>query len=1101
MSDATSNSTPKLRQIAGYEMLGILGVGGMGVVYHARHAALNRLVAIKMVRSAEDADPRALERFRFEAEIVAGLQHPNIVQIFQIGEQDGLPYLALEYVDGGSLSEKIAERPQPPDEAAAMVETLARAVQAAHERGVVHRDLKPANVLLAADGTPKIADFGLARRLERSGHSVSEQIAGTASYMAPEQAWGGGRAQPIGPATDVYALGAILYELLTGRPPFKAESSQRTLEMVWSKDPEPPHNLQPSVPRDLETICLRCLNKEAHRRYPSAAALADDIGRYRRGEPIAARAASRAERTWLWCRRNRVVASLLAALAASLVIGLAGTTIMAIQASNNAHDFFGQKVIAQNAATEADKKRLEADQAKKDALNKQHEVETLNGQLRERFHDFYDLMVVSAERALANGNFDEAARLLDGCPAELRNFEWRLRERLLQGSVLTRPVANGNLQAMAVSPDGKWVATGGNWAMNPPSREPVRIWDTTTWEMTAEFGDGAYYLAFSPDSQKLAVGWSEATTLWDIGEKKILVTFPESHGGLAFSPDGKWVAIGLDKTVWIYDAGPPPPVKYSIGPDGRKVESTFSLLAINKPVKTLTGSVAFVKSLAFSPDGKRLVAMSGVSNLSFGDRAQPRPSDIKVWDLETAHVIWELNNIEDSSWDLMAVNPACDRCVVAVREDNRVQLSNLTEKHEPISIVLPRGVTTLAFSPTGEDLYAGDLLGNIHVVDVASQDVTTTLYGHTHAVRGIGFLGDDRLLTASGDDTLKVWERDRQAGTAFPLPGRAPFAFSGDGRQIAAAMPTGEIHRWDLRTKQELSGVPAIPVEKPVPEKDEAQTSPAPAAPNEENAPPDHLGIVALAATTDPNRWLAIYSDSSLLAWDMAERRSAILLQFPPLETNEKPPPAAAPQSPVKQLTGGVRSAVSRYRFSPDRKFVARMSTWYDSTPLPAGPLMPEYHRKWGAVEIWDVAARKGVAQWRHELFLNEIDVTFSPESRHAYLLVSDFPALKSQPKTIAWELATGLEVAPEKHPRNPFRGAFSPDGSRIARIEGTTLKIIDAQTDRELIALSAPKSITTAEFSPDGERLIIAGEFGIEIYDAAPTPAFAPPPVRLRSK
>ena len=274
-------------EIPGHEVQEVLGRGGMGVVYRARHVRLNRSVAIKMLLTGANASSAARERFLREAEAVAGLRHPNIVQVHDMGDHDGQPYFTMEFVEGGNLAQKLAGTPQPPRQAAALLATLAEAIEAAHQSGIVHRDLKPANVLLTADGTPKISDFGLARRMEgEAGLTWTGTAVGTPSYMAPEQA----EAKPLtwGPAVDIYALGAILYELLTGRPPFRAETAAETLRQVISQDPVPPSRLNAAVPRDPETICLKCLEKDPRRRYASAGALAEDLHRFQRNEPIVA---------------------------------------------------------------------------------------------------------------------------------------------------------------------------------------------------------------------------------------------------------------------------------------------------------------------------------------------------------------------------------------------------------------------------------------------------------------------------------------------------------------------------------------------------------------------------------------------------------------------------------------------------------------------------------------------------------------------------------------------------------------------------------------------------------------------------------------------
>jgi eukaryotic-like serine/threonine-protein kinase len=281
----TTTSRP---EIPGYEVEAVLGVGGMGVVFRAHHLKLNRDVALKMALAGAYAGRHERERFQREAEAVAALRHPNVVQIYDVGESAGRPYFTMEYVEGGSLAQKMAGIPLPANEAAAFLMILAKAVQAAHAAGIVHRDLKPANVLLTAEGTPKISDFGLARRVDgEAGLTRSGAAVGTPSYMAPEQARG--HASAVGPAADIYALGAILYAMLTGRPPFIAESAAETILELLSRDPVPPSRLNRKVPRDLETICLKCLHKEPTLRYANASALAEDVERFLRGDPIAAR--------------------------------------------------------------------------------------------------------------------------------------------------------------------------------------------------------------------------------------------------------------------------------------------------------------------------------------------------------------------------------------------------------------------------------------------------------------------------------------------------------------------------------------------------------------------------------------------------------------------------------------------------------------------------------------------------------------------------------------------------------------------------------------------------------------------------------------------
>jgi serine/threonine protein kinase/Flp pilus assembly protein TadD len=306
-------------EVEGYEILERIGQGGMGVVYRARQGGLERLVALKVIRGGSHAAPEHLARFRIEARALARLGHPNVVQIYDVGRSAGVPFVALELLEGGSLEGRVAGTPQPETTSAELLITLARAMGAAHKAGVVHRDLKSANVLFAADGTPKIADFGLAKRLdEEDGQTQTGQVMGSPSFMAPEQA----RGREVGPLADVYSLGAILYEMLTGRPPFKGSSPMETLFQVVHDEPVPPTRLRPGLSSDLETIALKCLAKEPDRRYESAEALADDLDRYLSATPILARPIGLRERAWKWARRQPVLATL-ALVTLLAAIGLA----------------------------------------------------------------------------------------------------------------------------------------------------------------------------------------------------------------------------------------------------------------------------------------------------------------------------------------------------------------------------------------------------------------------------------------------------------------------------------------------------------------------------------------------------------------------------------------------------------------------------------------------------------------------------------------------------------------------------------------------------------------------------------------------------------
>ena len=317
--DPAGHPTPEtLPVIPGYDLLRVLDQGGMGIVYEARQKELGRVVAIKMI-SSYHIGPTLLARFRAEAEASARLQHPNFVQIFEVGQVLGRPFFSMEFVAGGSLAERIAMHRPTPRESAEMVATLALAMQAAHDQGIVHRDLKPANIMLTLEGIPKIADFGLAKKLdEDSKHTHTGEILGTPSYMAPEQA--DGHKSQIGPATDVYALGAILYELLTGQPPFRGANALDSLRLVTTSEPIAPSRLLASVPADLEAICLKCLEKKPAQRFDSARALANDLGRFLKGQPILARRTGPVRKTWKWIRRHPQGVALAATLFALAMI-------------------------------------------------------------------------------------------------------------------------------------------------------------------------------------------------------------------------------------------------------------------------------------------------------------------------------------------------------------------------------------------------------------------------------------------------------------------------------------------------------------------------------------------------------------------------------------------------------------------------------------------------------------------------------------------------------------------------------------------------------------------------------------------------------------
>jgi hypothetical protein len=576
--------------IAGYEVLGELGRGGMGVVYRARHVNLNRVVALKMILSGTHAGPQALLRFQREAEAVARLQHPNIVQVFDVGEHEGRPYLALEHADGGSLAQQLAGTPQPVRPAAQLVQTLARAIHVAHEKGIIHRDLKPANILLqrmAATSTtrhkkgeegqaeqggevglpagsapgpcgvcsgfswpflPKITDFGLAKLWQDpDGQTASGDVVGTPSYMAPEQA--AGQTGAIGPAADVWALGAILYELLTGRPPFRGASALDTLQQVRAQEPVPPSRLQPGLPRDLEAICLKCLEKGPQQRYLSAEALAEDLRRFLAGEPTRARPVGAWGRGMKWLKRHPAPAALAA------VSGLAALALVGVAVG------LAYNTRLQDALEEATTQRAEAERQRLAAERASAEADRLRGQAEEmerRVRYARDMHV--AHQAWQDGQVGRVLELLDawrrppGDPSDLRGCEWDYLRGLCFRDLRTLRWHTAAVKALAFSADGRRLASadaGGG----------VRLWDLAGAKGSRPLRGhtaAVHALAFSPDGTRLAAADNEKVVkVWDANTGQLVHTL-KGHTGpvysVAFSPEGKLLIAAGSSAVRFWDA-------------------------------------------------------------------------------------------------------------------------------------------------------------------------------------------------------------------------------------------------------------------------------------------------------------------------------------------------------------------------------------------------------------------------------------------------------------------------------------------------------------------------------------------------------------------
>jgi WD40 repeat protein/tRNA A-37 threonylcarbamoyl transferase component Bud32/Flp pilus assembly protein TadD len=997
-----------------YELLEKIAQGGMGVVYKARHRRLQRVVALKMILAGQLAAAEDIQRFYTEAEAAAHLDHPGIVPIFEVGEHARQHYYAMGYVEGGSVATQIRERPLAPRQAAGILRQVAEAAEYAHGRGIVHRDLKPANILLDKDGHPKISDFGLAKNVRADSHlTISGQVLGTPSFMSPEQA--AGKIDRVGPAADVYSLGATLYCLLTGRPPFQAANSMQTLKQVMEREPVPLRQLNAAVDRDLETICLKCLQKEPGRRYDSAGALALDLGHWLAGEPIRARPVGQAERLWRWCRRNPVVASLIGLAVFLLVTGTVVAWVLAAWARAEASLAKANESLA-NEANALSLRRLYVTEMNlaQDSLTEGRAVDVLRRLERQE------------------------PRAPDA--VDLRGFEWYYLKRLCQQELRDFRGHTGVVWGVACSPNGRRLATASE-------DRTVRVWDVATGqEVFCLRGHEApvWRVAFSPDGRRLASAGGEqgkpgVVKVWDAETRKELYTL-SGHGGevrgVAFSPDGRLLATGDA----YGDGSKPGEVRLWEAESGRKIDA-------------LRGHGYGVSSVAFSPDGRWLA--------SAGDQA------VIVWDLHSRHKEQELARRDPSLLNSIAFSPNGRWLVATGSPGANIEVWETCTWQQLQTL---RGhaaaVLSLAFGPGGR-LASASADHTVRVWDLTTGQTTLTLRGHQDVVLGVAFSPDGRrLFSAGGDQVAKAWDLSitPECLTIECDETARPYGlkFSPDGRWVAAAlssMPQRTVKLWDAATGLDgptlyghTDAVNAVAFDQDGKviasgAEDGAVRLWKTGTWHEKLTLRGHMGGVWSLAFSPDGLWLASGgADTTVHVWEVATGRTVWRLE-------------------------GHAGLVHGVAFSPDGRWIASASTdktvklWDRQTGRVARTLTGHTGRVWGvafspdgrrvasasedsSIRVWDALTGAPI----HTLFGHTAEVrcvTFSPDGQRLASGGGGFDK-SNLPVTgdiKIWDVVTGLETLTLRgHKSYVNEVAFDADGRRLASSSNdNTVRIWDA--------------------------------------------------------
>jgi WD40 repeat protein/predicted Ser/Thr protein kinase len=835
-----------LPSVAGHEVEVELGRGGMGVVYRAKQSGLNRTVALKMVLAGKHATADELLRFLAEAEAAAQLQHHGITQIFDTGRVGGLPYFTMEYVDGGSLSDRLTAGPLPPEDAARIALHLAEAVAYAHAHGVVHRDLKPANILLTSGGAPKITDFGLAKRLSAAeGLTRTGSVLGTPAYMPPEQARGD--LKGVGPTGDVYALGAILYEMLTGNPPFQSDSPVNTLSLVVNASPKKPRAVNAAVPRDLETIALKCLEKAPAKRYSTAAALADDLRRFLEGRTIVARPAGVVEKLQRWAKRNPAVASLLVAVFVVLTAGVIVSSALAVRAANNETAARHAEQIAKDA------QRDRTEQLWRSLIDQAHAGRT-SGRVGQRFDGLaalHQAAVIRSGPELRNeaiacmalvdihptswvpkklgGTWDDAnvGRILS---PDRRLIADRLAKGIRISDVLgneikTLPLPN-ETRALVWRPDGKMLAAG-------CEDMAIYIWQMPGGDRQVILREGqgaAYNLAFSPSGRFLCsreIG--SAVRIWDpvVGRQLVWSDLPDSP--LLFGTRDEQMFGERGAVSW----------ELATGDECRVLHHSVT------GIREGTGSLNRSLTARFDPTGKQMITSGGETvfwNPDTGEELARVPSANRggatflpngEWIGSTGGVVrrWSavkpfapvgdvLYTVKNPGPDwvrpVCAVSPKGDWILVAEIEDGAMTLVPTSGTGQPVRC--PHAVAFGAdFSPDGKLLATRSInVGGspVRVWEVSSGRKVHDFPGAIHAT--VAFTPDGRWLVIGTAEAYQFWS----VGTWKPglrIPRRAmntsgPMAFSPSGKLMACLAEPLKVKLFDPATGEELATLtPPIP--------------------------------------------------------------------------------------------------------------------------------------------------------------------------------------------------------------------------------------------------------------------------------------------------